>query len=137
MVEVIAETMGADIELQSLPYDLAGAGDSLLTDSMGFHRVMDLQKLRVDLDYHDAVPVADAVRATVEWLATHPAPPGGTLEEHIGDAFDYEVEDRLVDAYRAAMDGLVSLAPVRPEGFTPHSYAHPVTPGQAADHRGR
>ena len=136
-VELIAETMGADIELQSLPYDLAGAGDSLLTDSMGFHRVMDLQKLRVDLDYHDAVPVADAVRATVEWLAAHPAPPGGALEEHIGDAFDYEAEDRLVGAYRAAMDGLVPLAPVRPEGFTPHSYAHPVTPGQAADHRGR
>jgi hypothetical protein len=104
---------------------------------MGFHRVMDLQQLRVDLGYQDAVAAPDALRVTVEWLAAHPAPPGGALEEHIGDTFDYEAEDRLVGAYREALDRLVPLAPVRPEGFTPHSYAHPQTPGQTADHRGR
>jgi nucleoside-diphosphate-sugar epimerase len=136
-VELIAGIMGAEIEVQSLPYDLAGAGDSLLTDSMGFHRVMDLQQLRVDLGYEDAVAAPDALRTTVEWLAAHPAPPGGALEEHIGDAFDYEAEDRLVGAYREALGRLLPLAPVRSEDFTPHSYAHPQTPGQTADHRGR
>jgi hypothetical protein len=129
--------MGAELPVESLPHDLGAHGDSLLIDSGGLHRLMDLQKLQTQLGYHDVVSVPDAVAATATWLATHPPAPGGGLEEHIGDRFDYEQEDLLVGAYHAAVDQLRLLAPSRPEGFTPHSYAHPQAPGQLTDHRNR
>lgn len=137
-IELIAATMGAEIDVQSLPYELAAAGEPLLIDSVGFHRVMDLHKLRNDLGYTDVVSVPDAVAATVNWLAANRPEPGGYTEEHIGDAFDYPAEDRLVSAYRAAIDSVRPLAPVREnEAYRPHSYAHPTAPGQSSDHRGR
>jgi nucleoside-diphosphate-sugar epimerase len=136
-VELVASAMGAELPVESLPHDLGAHGDSLLIDSGGLHRLMDLQKLQTQLGYHDVVSVPDAVAATATWLATHPPAPGGGLEEHIGDRFDYEQEDLLVGAYHAAVDQLRLLAPSRPEGFTPHSYAHPQAPGQLTDHRNR
>jgi nucleoside-diphosphate-sugar epimerase len=137
-VELIAAAMGAEIEVCSLPYDLAGHSDSLLIDSAGFHRVMDLHKLRVDLGYADVVTVPDAVAATVSWLQANQPERGGWTEEHIGDAFDYDAEDRLVAAYRDAVEPLRALAPVRDtDGYRPHSYAHPQAAGQGRDHRGR
>ncbi|MFN0028199.1 MAG: epimerase [Acidimicrobiales bacterium] len=135
--ELLATAMGARIEVVSLPYELAAHGDSLLVDSEGFHRLMDLQKLRVELGYEDVVSVADGVAATVAWLDQHRPEPGGYVEEHIGDAFAYAAEDKLVDAYRRAMQDLVPMAPVRESGYRPHSYAHPKAPGQATDHRSR
>lgn len=136
-VELVAAAMGAELEVESLPSDIAAHGDSMLIDSSGYHRVVDLHKLRVDLGYRDVVSVADAVAETATWLSAHPPTAGGDLEEHIGDTFDYAGEDKLVAAYRAAMDQLKPLAPPRPEGFTPHSYAHPQQPGQLTDHRNR
>jgi nucleoside-diphosphate-sugar epimerase len=78
-VELIAYAMGAEIELQSLPYEIAGHGEPLLIDSAGFHRVMDLRKLQNDLDYHDVVPVREAVAATVSWLEANRPEPGGDV----------------------------------------------------------
>lgn len=136
-VGLVAAALGSEIRVESLPYELAGHGDPLLLDSMGFHRVMDLQKLRNDLGYRDVVAVPDAVETTTRWLVANPPSRGGPVEEHIGDVFDYAAEDRLVEAYHTARDALVRLAPARASGHRPHSYAHPRTPGLAADHRSR
>ena len=136
-IELIAATLGSDIEIQSLPYELAGHSDSLLVDGQGFHRLMDLEKLRTDLGYKDVITVPDGVEQTVRWLVDNPPPPGGYVEEHIGDNFGYAAEDHLVDQYRAAMSGLVALAPERESGYRPHSYAHPKEAGLNSDHRSR
>ena len=136
-IELLAAAMGAEIEIVSLPYELGSAGDSLLVDSKGHHRVMDLFKLKTQLGYRDQFAPPEAAAHTASWLVANPPPPDGALEEHIGDRFDYEAEDRLVAAYRDAVGRLAPLAHPRPEGFTPHSYAHPQTPGQQRDHRDR
>ncbi|MDH4143739.1 MAG: epimerase [Acidimicrobiia bacterium] len=137
-VELIAEAMGTPIEVLSLPHELAAAGDPLLVDGGGFHRLLDLQKLRVDLGYHDVVPVRDAVERAVRWLVEHRPEPGGDVEERVGDAFDYDAEDRLAAAWGRALDGVRPLAPARAgDGYRPHAYAHPAAPGQASDHRNR
>lgn len=136
-IELVAGALGAELEPISLPLELAAHGDPLQLDSHGFNRVLDLQKLRIELGYHDVVAVPDAVRLTVEWLLAHRPPPGGAVEEEIGDRFDYAAEDRLVSGYRDALEQIRPLAPVRPDGYTPHSYAHPQLAEQGRDHRNR
>ncbi len=136
-VELVAAALGSELRVESLPYELAGHGDPLLIDSHGFHQLMDLQKLRTDLGYHDVVRVPDAVAATARWLVENPPERGGRIEAHIDDAFDYDAEDRLVEAYRTARAELMPLARAREAGHRPHSYAHPRQPGLAADHRSR
>lgn len=136
-VELVAATLGSDLRVESLPYELAGHGDPLLIAGMGFHCLMDLQKLRAELGYRDVVSVPDAADATVRWLVANPPAAGGRVEAHIDDPFDYAAEDRLVEAYRAACADLKPLARARESRPRPHSYAHPHQPGLAVDHRSR
>jgi nucleoside-diphosphate-sugar epimerase len=136
-IELVAGALGAELELISLPDELAAHADPLQLDGRGFHRVLDLHKVRAELGYADVVSVPDAVRRTVDWLVAHRPPPGGHTETDIGDRFDYAAEDELVRAYRSALQQLRPLAPARPEGYSPHSYAHPQQADQPRDHRNR
>lgn len=135
--ELVAATLGSDLRVESLPYDLAGHGDPLLVGNGGFHCLMDLHKLRTELGYRDVESVPDALATTVRWLVANPPAPGGRVEAHIDDPFDYVAEDRLVEAYRAARAELRPLARTRASRARPHSYAHPRQPGLAVDHRSR
>jgi hypothetical protein len=67
--------------------------------------VLDLTRLKHDLGYHDLVPAREALARTARWLAEHPVR-GGTEEYVLTDPFDYEAEDRLVDAWLAARASL-------------------------------
>jgi len=137
-IELVAEALGAELPVLSLPYEVAAHADPLLLEGKGFHRLLDLHKLRTDLGYHDVVDVREGVRITAQWLAANPPAPGSALEAAIADSFDYAAEDRLVAAYRAAIEQLAPLAPARPEGgYAPHAYAHPKQADQARDHRNR
>lgn len=136
-VYLLAEALGAELPVLSLPYELAAHGDPLQMDGRGFHRLLDLHKLRTDLGYRDVVSVRDAVKHTAEWLVANQPERGGDVEASIGDRFDYAAEDALVAAYETAMATLQPLAPARPEGYTPHAYAHPQQADQARDHRNR
>jgi hypothetical protein len=66
------------------------------------HRVLDLTRLRHDLGYRDLVPAREALASTARWLAEHPPEPGGMEETVLTDPFDYDAEDRLIDAWKAA-----------------------------------
>lgn len=136
-VELIASVMDSELVPLGLPYEIAGHGDPLLVEGKGFHRVLDLDKSRRELGYHDVVDVPSGVEATVRWLLDNRPDPGGYVETHIGDTFDYEAEDRLVAAYQSAVEELVPLAVEREDGYRPHSYAHPKEPGLAKDHHSR
>jgi hypothetical protein len=84
-----------------MPYDLALPARPLLAQPLPTHRVLDLTRLRTDLGYHDLVPAREALARTARWLAANPVS-GGTEEMVLTDPFDYEAEDRLVDAWLAA-----------------------------------
>jgi nucleoside-diphosphate-sugar epimerase len=101
VVELIGAALDHEFEVVSMPYDLALPARPLLAQPLPTHRVLDLARVRTDLGYRDLVPARDAVGRTARWLRDHPLV--GSIEEHtLTDPFDYDAEDRLVDAWMAA-----------------------------------
>jgi hypothetical protein len=100
VVELVAAALGHELEIVSMPYELAVPAWPLLAQPVPTHRVLDLARVRAALGYRDVVPARAAVPATARWLADHPPPPGGQEERVLTDPFDYPAEDRLLDAWR-------------------------------------
>ena len=80
VVELCAIELGADLEIVSMPYDLAVPAWPLLAQPLPTHRVLDLTRLHHQLGHRDVVPAREAVGRTARWLAEHPPDRGG-LEE--------------------------------------------------------
>ena len=100
VVELCATELGAELEIVSMPYDLAVPAWPLLAQPSPTHRVLDLTRLHHQLGYRDVVPARRAVRRTARWLAEHPPAPGGPEEMVLTDPFDYAAEDALIDSWR-------------------------------------
>jgi nucleoside-diphosphate-sugar epimerase len=107
MVELCAAELGADLELVSMPYDLALPAWPLLEQPMPTHRVLDLTRVHTQLGHRDVVPARQAVRRTARWLAEHPPERGGLEEQILTDPFDYAAEDALMDSWLAARRGVL------------------------------
>jgi nucleoside-diphosphate-sugar epimerase len=135
LVELIARTMGRDIEIVNVPGSLAFPARAF---SFGWHShvLLDLSKLREQLGYRDVVPAVDAVARTVRWYVDHPPEPGGEIERRLGDPFDYEAEDAFIARYAALTADLASFG-ARRTGVAHHPYPHPTEAGLARDHRDR
>jgi nucleoside-diphosphate-sugar epimerase len=110
VVEIVAGALGHELELVSMPYDLAVPARPLLAQPLPTHRVLDLTRVRSELGYRDQVPARDAVARTARWLAEHPLARGGQEEVVLTDPFDYAAEDRLVDAWLQARATLPDVA---------------------------
>ncbi len=132
-VEVIAETMGARLEVLSVPGPLAyPARDLMIARRTSHHQLMDMHKIRVELGYEDKVPVLDALAATIRhYQAT---PPVETEEMQANLAAHYATEDAMATIVRRAVDALSAVGHIDPDYR--HPYAHPKTPGER-DHQGR
>ena len=102
VVELCAAELGAELELVSMPSDLAVPAWPLLAQPLPTHRVLDLTRVHEQLGHHDVVPARAAVRRTARWLADHPPERGGIEEHVLTDPFDYPAEDALMDAWLAA-----------------------------------
>jgi nucleoside-diphosphate-sugar epimerase len=102
VVELIAAALGHELEIVSMPYDLAVPARPLLAQPLPTHRVLDLSRIKTELGYRDVVPAREAVGITAEWLAANPLQPGAQEEVVLTDPFDYEAEDRLVESWLAA-----------------------------------
>jgi nucleoside-diphosphate-sugar epimerase len=152
LVDVIAGALGASIEQVSLPGAVAGPAKTLTLGGR-HHQLMDLAAIRADLGYDDVLPAVDAVAETARWYAENRPEPGGEIEQRLGDPFDYEAEDHLMEAADQAME-LLRRAAAEPvvtrardsavhdglgaEGRRrPHPYAHPKNANEVRDHRGR
>src|SRR5207253_9453072 len=98
VVELIAVALGHELEIVSMPWDLAVPARPLLAQPLPTPRVLDLGRVRTDLGYRDLVPARKALARTARWLAANPIH-GSTEEYTLTDPFDYEAEDRLVDAW--------------------------------------
>jgi nucleoside-diphosphate-sugar epimerase len=102
VVELAARALDAQLEIVSMPFDLAIPARPLLTQPLPTHRVLDLTRVRTVLGYRDAVPAREAIVRTARWLAEHPCLPGGQEEMVLTDPFDYPAEDRLIEAWNTA-----------------------------------
>ncbi len=109
IAEVVADELGHSWELVSLPYNLAAPARPLVGSWSTTHRVLDIGPTVRDLGYRDVLAPVEAWRAAARWLAENPLERGGTLEQRLGDPFDYEAEDRLVAAWKEAQQDLVGI----------------------------
>jgi nucleoside-diphosphate-sugar epimerase len=107
MIELCAAELGADLDLISMPYDLAIPARPLLAQPLPTHRVLDLTLLHQQLGHRDVVPAREATRRTARWLAEHRPQPGGAEEKVLTDPFDYAAEDALIDSWLTARAGIV------------------------------
>jgi nucleoside-diphosphate-sugar epimerase len=131
-IRLTAAAAGGELELISLPFELAGPGRALFPVPHTDHGLVSTQKARDVLGYADVVPAAEALADTVRWYAEHPPEP--SVSDRLIDTFDYAEEDRMIAGYRAATAGL--LAAQAPAASAAHPYPHPKTP-DGVDHRNR
>ena len=128
-IELVTDVLGVELEIVSLPAELAMATYAELhpMPNQFSHLVVDTSKVRYELGYRDVVPATQAIADYVRWLEQHPP----TAEAYPGfiDRFDYAAEDRLVHAYRSAVDELQRTV-VRdvPARESAHAMPHPKTP---------
>ena len=117
VIEIVAAALGRELEIVSLPYEVALPARPLLSLPLATHRVLDLGRIRGDLGYRDRVPAREALRLTARWLVDHPPPPGGDEERALGDPFDYAAEDRLVEEWGRAKASLEAVRFAREPGY--------------------
>jgi nucleoside-diphosphate-sugar epimerase len=117
VVELIARALNHDLEIVSMPYEIAIPARPLLTQPLPTHRVLDLTRLRTTLGYRDVVPAREAVSRTAVWLAEHPCERGGQEEMVLTDPFDYAAEDRLIDRWQRAIATVGDAAFASEPGF--------------------
>jgi nucleoside-diphosphate-sugar epimerase len=114
VVEIIAQSLDHELELVSMPYDIALPARPLLAQPLPTHRVLDLTRIKTVLDYRDVVPAREAVGLTARWLAANPLAPGAPEEVVLTDPFDYGAEDQLIDAWQRARASITMPAFANP-----------------------
>jgi nucleoside-diphosphate-sugar epimerase len=125
IVDYFARVLGHEWELVSLPTPLA---EIAYPDLCGYHRIYDTTKIVARLGYADRVGAAEALETTARWWAEHPPERGGSLEQRMGDAFDYDAEDHLVAMFKSSMTDVCGGGTSGP--IAGHAYRHPRTVGE-------
>jgi nucleoside-diphosphate-sugar epimerase len=132
---LVAGLVGVELEFVGMPSELAPAALAEFTTAGARpHIAVDAGKIARELGYREVVSARDALAEVVGWLRRNPV----TDAEYPNYPgwFDYELEDRLIDAYARAAAWVRDQAPsVRPE--LPHPLPHPKVSSLTVDHRGR
>ncbi len=135
VVAMIASYMGRELEIVSIPYDLALPARPYISEQTTHHRLMDTSKIRTQLGYRDVHPSAAALGLAIDWLLENRPEPGGDLEQRLQDPFDYDGEDRVIDMWRGVTEQLENVH-FESVSERHHPYAHPKKAGER-DHRNR
>lgn len=123
---LIARIMGCELELVSLPFELARPSRPYA--GRANHEVLDITKVRAELGYRDLVPAEEAMRRTVTWYLENRPAAGGEVEKQLGDPFNYAVEDEGIGEFRQFVAAARERAPVA--YHYRHPYAHPKRPDE-------
>lgn len=116
-IEVIAAALDAEVELVNLPAALATPARPFLGAEHTLHQFTGVDALRHDLGYRDPVPPIEALTLTARHLRDNPVERGSTTEMRLQDPFDYDAEDALIEAYRAAITEAREVAEAYDPGF--------------------
>lgn len=117
VIELCARSLDVELEVVSMPHDLAVPAWPLLAQPSPTHRVLDLSRLHGLLGHRDVVPARQAVGRTARWLAANPPEPGGPEETVLTDPFDYRAEDALIASWNAARASVVVPAFAQQPGW--------------------
>lgn len=133
--EAVATIMGAELEFVPIPSEVAGSALMELYPPTGAaHILLDNNKAKRELGYRQVVPAAEALVEAVEWIRANPV----TKEEYplYPAKFDYEAEDRLIEAYARAMEWVREQAPDLVPAYH-HPMPHPKKAAVGRDESGR
>jgi hypothetical protein len=81
-----------------------------------------------ELGFEDDLPTDDALEESVRWLIDHAPEPGGEIENQVGDPFDYESEDAIIQV-SSRLTHEVANIPYALPGYS-DQYRHPRQPGE-------
>lgn len=124
-IEFIATYLDRQIELVDLPYELAAPAYPLYRHGPA-HRACFATDIRRELGYVDRFDTAAGLQLTVDWLLENPQL-HAELETQLGDPFDYQFEDRLINAWETALS---SIPRPDSEYEYSHIYRHPKEEGE-------
>jgi nucleoside-diphosphate-sugar epimerase len=136
-IETIAGLLGAELELVSIPGEIAvEAATTLLplANTTATHCVLSIAKAERELGYQPVIEPVRALEEVLEWYETHPGLDHGASPS-MADRFDYATEDALIERYRQAAPLIRDAVPQR-AARPVHSMPHPKAPGRVDD-RGR
>ena len=122
VVEVCCEALDAELEIVSMPYELAKSARPMVGQPWTSHRVFDLTKIKADLGYEDLVDPVQALSEAARWLLEHGI--GERGERALQDPFDYAAEDRLIAAWRTLVQSMPDPEFATEPGYT-GSYSGP------------
>ncbi|NKB99535.1 MAG: NAD-dependent dehydratase [Pseudomonadales bacterium] len=109
-IEILAAALDVEIELVSLPVNLATPARPYLTSAYTLHHQTGIDAIRTELNYRDVLPAVEALAITARYLRDNPIAPGSITERRLQDPFDYAAEDALIDAYLSATTPVLKLA---------------------------
>ncbi len=137
LIQIAAKAL--DVELETISVPDVEAIQGALIQYQPYHYLADTSMIKADLGYRDVVPAVEAITRTVRWYRDNPLEYGGEYEQRRRDVFDYEGEDRLIEAYRAYEQAVSAVKlRARHENFAFHPYAHPKEHREGGrDERGR
>lgn len=126
-IAVIAEAMGREVELVSVPMELASPAWPYARYPLATgHQILDTTKLaRLGVAL---IPAEEALRATVSWYLDDPAR-GEAIEPLLRDGFDYALEDRII-AEMARSRAAITAATGDVLAYS-HAHVHPRAPGDS------
>jgi len=120
-IGITARTLNHEFELISMPFSLARPSRAYAGRS--FHWVTDIEKIKAKMKYQDIVPASEGLKRTVEWYLENRPKPGGELEQHLGDLFDYAEEDKIIQDFKEVEMRVREMVPVGYQFH--HAYEHP------------
>ncbi|HWL60465.1 MAG TPA: hypothetical protein VNQ48_06240 [Microbacteriaceae bacterium] len=124
-VRLIAEALDAEVEIVSLPMELAElAWPYARFPLTAGHHILDTSELERRVS--GLVPTAVGLQRTARWYAADPAGRGESVEAQLKDPFDYALEDRVLEAFDGLHDRIRSLG--SPDLDMSHPYSHPTAP---------
>jgi nucleoside-diphosphate-sugar epimerase len=136
-VELLLLTLGADVELVSVPSAVAPWVRAMYLPTVGSvsdHALLDTSKARYELGMRDVIDVRRAVEELVEWYDRHPV--DEAKSPGFVDSFNYPLEDKLLALWRiAAIELNHSVCQELPADQ--HPMAHPKQAGVLSDQKGR
>lgn len=109
-IELIGWSLDCDLEIVNLPSELASPAWPFLARGTSLHAFTGIDAIREDLGYRDVVPAEEAIGLTARDLRDNPIERGSETEMRLQDPFDYETEDRIVEAYRALVGDVKAVA---------------------------
>jgi nucleoside-diphosphate-sugar epimerase len=133
--EAVAGIMGTELEFIGVPREMApSALIELLPPTGDPHILLDANKAKRDLGYTPVVSSHDAMVEAVQWLTANPVTP---QDYPLYPAkFDYDAEDRLIEAYTRAVAWVLAEAPDEAPDVR-HPMPHPKAVSVGRDQDGR